>query len=269
MAAKGAEVEYSARLGTHPGILLTLPNQEDPVESFPGLYATNTVVIVTSGPMEGYITVPRSGYQIWPSGISSRGEYIGGSFLGSHEYAIKSYKEIVFDPESLQFFEAQEPNERAVLSLESSLRRQPELIRRIEDLFAAGEGEIFEAGEESEFSKGLVEVVKQYGAEAVKVVDNLILGNRTHPTVAAEALCVLGDLDDTATYESRSLLLTKSVGSKSSRIREGAILGLCHTNDYRSITALKGAYASEPYAFLREYIEQVLQILEEHVREET
>lgn len=169
-------------------------------------------------------------------------------------------------------FEAQGPNERASLSPESSLGTAADQsqmsMRRIKGIFAAGESEIFEAGMESKFSEGLVETVKQYGQYAMNAIAELIPGDNTEPEVAAEALCVLGDLDDATTYGSRSSLLIESLESKSSRVREGAILGLSCLQDPRSIPLLKEARENEPYGFLRQYIKQVLQILEERVNEE-
>ena len=142
---------------------------------------------------------------------------------------------------------------------------QEAVMQKIEDVLAIGAGEIFEPGAESEFAEALTEGVRRYGSSAVRVIANHILGGAIGATVASEALCILGDLDDTLTLDDRLSLLIKSLENESSRIREGAILGLSRLGDPRSIDYLKASHRSEPYGFLQQDMSQVLQVLERRV----
>jgi len=87
----------------------------------------------------------------------------------------------------------------------------------------------------------------------------------TNLSIISDTLCELGDLDDEETHTERLAILSMNLSSKSSRVREGAILGLSRLGDPRSIDDLKAARENEPYEFLQGYMEQVIEALKDNI----
>jgi HEAT repeat protein len=104
-------------------------------------------------------------------------------------------------------------------------------------------------------------LVDQYGRGVIDIAIKLLSEYKVKPSIVAEVLILLGDLDDEVTYEKRVELLTDNLASESSRIREGAILGLCRIKGLHAKVALEEALANEPYEFLQGYIKQALEII--------
>ena len=69
------------------------------------------------------------------------------------------------------------------------------IMNRVKDVLIVGEGEMLESGVVSELAEELAEVVRLYGSRAIRNIANNIFGGTVGPTVASEALCILGDLD--------------------------------------------------------------------------
>jgi hypothetical protein len=153
-----------------------------------------------------------------------------------------------------------------VEGVESSTIRQnysKELSEEIYSLFKASDEQNFEDGMESEFSKKLILLVKEYANEAIEIIISIIhYDERVNAEVAAEALRWLGKIDHAPSYGFRLWLLERSLRCSKARIRDGAILGLASLNDPHAISFLKLAIEQEKYSELRKDMEQVLTQLE-------
>jgi len=132
----------------------------------------------------------------------------------------------------------------------------------IEALFIAGKEEYFEDGFESDFSRGLVSCVQKYGDDAIEAIACFIVYEKVSPEVASEALRWLGEINHPESYKFRLWLLERSLSCPSSRVRDGAILGLSYLNDPHAITYLEQAIEKEKITELREDMKQVLAQLE-------
>ena len=149
--------------------------------------------------------------------------------------------------------------------LESSTRKQDyskELSEEIYTLFKASEEQNFEDGMESEFSKKLILLIKEYADEAIEIITSIILYERVNAEVATEALRWLGNIDDAPSYGFRLWLLERSLSCSKGRIRDGAIVGLSYLNDPHAVSFLKLAIEREKCTELRKDMEQVLAQLE-------
>jgi hypothetical protein len=125
------------------------------------------------------------------------------------------------------------------------------LASGIAGLLAAAENESFEDGFDSALSLELQRLVLRYGDTAVEIVSDLIFGNRVAPQVAAEALRCAGEMKNEGTQEARRRLLERALASPSHVTRDGAVIGLSHLRDPRTIPALEAAVAREDYRLLR------------------
>jgi hypothetical protein len=140
--------------------------------------------------------------------------------------------------------------------------RPEEIDQEIEGLFEIAKEQIFEDGIESEFSRGLISIIKEYGNDAMIVIANLIVTDQVNAEVASEALRWLGHIDHPKTYRYRLWVLERSLYCSSVRIRDGAVLGLSFLNDPHAISYLKRAIERETCKELRRDMEQVLAHLE-------
>lgn len=137
-----------------------------------------------------------------------------------------------------------------------------DLDQKILALFEAAKEQNFEDGMESEFSKGLVDVVKNYGVAAIEALAPLIIDEKVNPEVASEALRWLGRINHPVSYHRRLWLLERSLRCSSARVRDGATLGLAFLDDPHAITYLRQAIQQEKISELRADMEQVLAQLE-------
>jgi hypothetical protein len=128
-------------------------------------------------------------------------------------------------------------------------------------LFAAAENESFEDGFDSVLSLELQRLVLRYGDTPLDIVSDLIVESRVAPHVAAEALCCAGEMKNEATLEARRRLLERALASSSNLTRDGAVAGLSHLRDPRTIPALEAAAAREDYRLLRANILDLLEQL--------
>ncbi len=136
------------------------------------------------------------------------------------------------------------------------------LSSRIESIFWAARDEVFEDGMESSFSRELNSVVKEYGVDAIEVITGLIVYQIVNPEVAGEALRWLGRMEDLESYNFRRWVLERSLKLPSTRVKDGAILGLASMDDRHAIPYLKRAIEEEQCTELKADMEQVLEQLE-------
>jgi hypothetical protein len=130
--------------------------------------------------------------------------------------------------------------------------------RYIAGLFMQGADEVFEDGMMSDFSRGLISAVEEYGNLAIAVISELILKDEVSPEVAGEALRWLGEIEDPESYTSRLLLVEASLSSPHLKVRDGAVLGLSYLNDMHAVPALRRAIEKEKVEPLRTYMETLL-----------
>ncbi|MBN3908608.1 MAG: HEAT repeat domain-containing protein [Nostoc sp. NMS1] len=132
------------------------------------------------------------------------------------------------------------------------------IYSELETLFITGKEEYFEDGFESNFSRGLISCVQKYGNDAIEAITCFIVYEKISPEVASEALRWLGEINHPESYKFRLWLLERSLNCPSSRVRDGAILGLSYLNDPHAITYLERAIEQEKIMELREDMKQVL-----------
>ena len=161
-----------------------------------------------------------------------------------------------------------------VKALKASQRRKPvgastefyepsdALYSKTEAIFWTAKGEIFEDGMESAFSRKLSYFVKRYSEDALEAITCLIVHEKVDPEIAGEALRWLGRVDHAESYEYRRWLLERSLSLSSTRVRDGAILGLASMDDRRAIPYLKIAIKKEQCSELKADMESVLEQLE-------
>ena len=155
-------------------------------------------------------------------------------------------------------------DEHRELGNSTILQEPPEEIgQEIEALFIKAREERFEDGMESDFSSGLISMIRMCGNAAIEVIAKLILYERVNPEVASEALRWIGHIEQASTYTDRLWLLERSLRCSSARVRDGVALGLASLDDPHAIPYLKQAIQREQCEELREDMEQVLaQLLE-------
>jgi hypothetical protein len=119
---------------------------------------------------------------------------------------------------------------------------------------------------ESTFAKGLIKLIKQYGNDAIAELAYFIVDEKASADVTAEALRWLGLMNHPPSYRWRLWLLERSLGSRSSRIRDGAVLGLAFLDDAAAMPYLRQVIDREPVKELRADMEQVLTQLESGLR---
>jgi hypothetical protein len=156
------------------------------------------------------------------------------------------------------------PSEQDVLASSSTdlPPRPAHITKSVMLLFANARDEVFEAGFESDFSKGVLSIVRAYRNLGVDAVRTTVLWEGTNQEIAAEALRWLGYFDDATTHSSRLWLLERCLFNASARIRNAAALGLASLDDPRAIIHLKEAIEKENDDELREDMLQVLAQLE-------
>jgi len=205
--------------------------------------AAETAIVDTQN--AGWIVnTSRTDLEYWASLPQSRPKY-------------KRLENSTAQPEPLELESSTAPPERA-----DEVGKKAEIRKRIEALFGAAKEEFFEDGMESEFSRGLVSLVRQYSNRAIDVLVHLLGSDQVNAEVASEALRWLGRMDHPPSYYSRLWLLERSLRCSSARVRDGAALGLSFLDDPDAITYLKQTIEREPVEELRRDMEQVLAQLE-------
>ena len=139
---------------------------------------------------------------------------------------------------------------------------QAELRAKLQAVFASGRLEFFEDGMDTQFSRGLVSSIEEYGAPAVEMVHDRIVHDKLNAEVASEALRWVGDIDQPHTHEARRRLLEDALGCSAARVRDGAGIGLASMDDPRALPALREAIEREQCDELSDALKQVLDQLE-------
>ena len=138
-----------------------------------------------------------------------------------------------------------------------------ELKSEIAKVFRRAQDEHFEDGMESTFSRRLECLIENFGDLAVTIIAQLILREVVSSEVASEALRWIGLVDHPATRIYRLWLLREALKCSSSRVRDGAILGISFMDDPSAIESLVEAIEREKGPELRQDMQQVLRQLEE------
>lgn len=131
----------------------------------------------------------------------------------------------------------------------------------VDELFMSALEIEFEDGMMSSFSKGLSDLILNYGYLAMQQVTYLITKNIPNPEISSEALRWLGRLDNPSTYNWRLWFLKKCLTSDSPLVRDGAALGLTSMHDKSAIPDLQLAINRETIVELRSDLQQALDVL--------
>jgi len=119
-------------------------------------------------------------------------------------------------------------------------------------LVALAENEVFEDGIESEFSRFLLGLINSRPRETLNALSDAISSQEIKPEVAAESLRWVGTIDHPRSRVQRRELLEMALGSSSSVVRDGAVLGLSFLEDPSAVDPLLDAAERESSSALRE-----------------
>lgn len=156
---------------------------------------------------------------------------------------------------------AEESVERSV-NLTTQPERPEGVNRLVDAAFKEAIEQDFEDGMESEFSRRLYSLLRNYGTFAVQEIAHMVTRGRVNSEVASEALRWLGRIDDPVTHSSRLWMLGKSLSSTSAQVRDGAALGLASMDDPNAIPSVRRAIERETCVELCKDMNQVLEDLE-------
>lgn len=150
-----------------------------------------------------------------------------------------------------------------VVSAESSHAEvDPILAEQMRQLFERGASEFFEDGMESNFARELLLSVVEHGNAAISAIAEYVFSSAVNSEVGSEALRRLADIEDRRILASRWDLLQRSLKHRSSRVRDGAVLGFAALDDRRALELLKGVETEEPVPELRKLIRKVIEQLD-------
>jgi len=138
----------------------------------------------------------------------------------------------------------------------------PVLVKRVGQLFEKGSDEFFYDGVTSDFSRSLLRFLTENGRDGVRAIADYALLSYAKPDVVSEALRWIADFDDPDTFAQRWALLEQSLKSRSSKVRDGAILGFAAVDNPKARRLLQQAQQVEKIGELRVLIDQVLAQLE-------
>jgi len=137
----------------------------------------------------------------------------------------------------------------------------PMLVEHMRIMFERGASEFFEDGMESDFAQELIHSVIEHGSAAIDAIAEYLFSSKANSDVGSEALRRIADVEDQRSLASRWALLQRSLKHRSSRVRDGAILGFAALDDSRAIEFLKVTETEEPIPELRQLIEKVIEQL--------
>ena len=138
----------------------------------------------------------------------------------------------------------------------------PILIKRVGEMFEKASDEFFHDGVSSEFSRSLLRFLREHGRDGFRAIADYALLSHAKPDVVSEALRWIGDFDDPDTFAQRWALLEQSLKSRSSKVRDGAILGFAAVDNPKARRLLQQAQQVEKIGELRVLIDQVIAQLE-------
>jgi hypothetical protein len=137
----------------------------------------------------------------------------------------------------------------------------PALVEQMRQILERGASEFFEDGVESNFAQELLLSVMNHGNAAIDAIAEYVFSSTANSDVGSEALRRLADVQDRRILASRWALLQRGLRHKSSRVRDGAILGFASLDDRRALELLKSVEAEEPVPELRRLIQKVIEQL--------
>jgi hypothetical protein len=147
------------------------------------------------------------------------------------------------------------------LSAESSTAPSdvsPALFEEIRELFDEGSQEFFHDVIQSNFSRTLLKMLMVHGQAAFRAIAEYLFSGDAKPDVISEALRWIADFNDPLTFSQRWTILERMLKNRSSRVRDGAILGFAALDDLRARSLLLEARNLEQIDELRALIDQVI-----------
>jgi hypothetical protein len=158
-------------------------------------------------------------------------------------------------------FPSRRPYEIVTSAASSRVSVDPELVEHMRQIFQRGASEFFEDGMDSNFAKELLLSVMEHGNAAIDAIAEYLFSSTANSDVGSEALRRLAEVEDRRILASRWALLRRSLKHRSSRVRDGAILGFASLDDHGAIEFLKGLEMEEPVPELRHLIGKVIEQL--------
>jgi hypothetical protein len=137
----------------------------------------------------------------------------------------------------------------------------PMLVEQIRQMFERGASEFFEDGMDSSFARELVLSVIEHGNATIDAIAEYLFSSTANSDVGSEALRRIADVEDRRSLASRWALLQRSLKHRSSRVRDGAILGFAALDDHYALEILKSVETEEPIPELRQLIQKVIEQL--------
>ena len=137
----------------------------------------------------------------------------------------------------------------------------PVLVEQMRQMFERGASEFFEDGMDSNFARELSLSVVEHGNAAIAAIAEYLFSSTVDSEVGSEALRRLADVGDRRILASRWALLERGLRHRSSRVRDGAILGFAALDDQRALELLKSVETGEPVPELRNLIRKVIEQL--------
>lgn len=137
----------------------------------------------------------------------------------------------------------------------------PELVDQIRELFKQGASEFFQDGVHSHFSRVLLATIAQHSHVAFRGIYEYLVSSDANADVMSEALRWLADFNDPATFAQRWSILQRALRSRSSRVRDGAILGFAALDDPRARPLLLEARNVEQIPELQRLIDKAVEQL--------
>ncbi len=137
----------------------------------------------------------------------------------------------------------------------------PALVEQMRQMFERGASEFFEDGMDSNFARELLLFVAQYGNAAIDATAEYLFSLTANSDVGSETLRRLADVEDRRILASRWALLQRGLRHRSSRVRDGAILGFASLDDRRALEFLESVKTEEPVPELRRLIQKVIEQL--------
>jgi HEAT repeat protein len=159
------------------------------------------------------------------------------------------------------------PEQKQELILFLATRLRADAVRTaqsdVAELFNREWDELFEDGLESEFARKLKCVIEREGESAIDSLASVVSAPDVNEGLAAEALRVIGRMNDPLTHDKRLSLLEGALFGPAARVRDAASVGLASLDDPRAIPCVIRAINDESSSELREDMKQVLQQLEQ------
>ena len=118
--------------------------------------------------------------------------------------------------------------------------------------------EIYEDGMESELSRKLHAMVRDFGPPCVDLLNRLLNSNTINCEVASEVLRQVGLIKHPQTHADRLFLLTSALKFQDPRLRDAASIGLASMDDPAALPALEAALSAEPSLAIRRNLNLVV-----------